>query len=289
MEIKEGYMPFKDYKTYYRMLGNPKKPTIVFLHGGPGSTHNYFEVLDGLAEEGYCLVMYDQLGCGLSYLDQHPELWTMETWLEELKALKDYLHLEEFHLLGQSWGGMLALEYVLHHQAKAVKSLILSSTLSSASLWASEQHRWIRYLSMDDQKAIQEAEESGDFSSLDYQKANEHFMKAHCGDTANSPWSCLQREKKSGTESYLVAWGENEYCPTGTLSHFEVSDELQKIQMPTLIISGTEDLCSPLVAKTMFDQISNAKWELVPDARHMVFMDQWEQYQKIMKNWLRQF
>ncbi len=286
MEIKEGYMPFQGYQTYYRLIGNPQNPTIVFLHGGPGSTHNYFEVFDSLAEEGYCLVMYDQLGCGLSYVDHHPELWKIETWVEELKALRDYLHLDKIHLLGQSWGGMLALEYVLHHQPKGIESLILSSTLSSASLWAKEQHRWIRYLSLEDQEAIQQAEKEKNFSSIAYQEANDHFMKWHCGDFSNDRWACLQREKKIGKESYLVAWGPNEYCPMGTLSTFEVSDELEMISCPTLIISGTEDLCSPVVAKTMFDRIPCAKWELVSDARHMVFVDQFERYQSIMKDWL---
>ena len=98
MEIREGYMPFKGYKTYYRIVGKKtgdKKP-LVLLHGGPGSTHNYFEVLDRLAEEdGRELVMYDQIGCGESYVENRPDLWTAETWIEELKALREHLGLDE--------------------------------------------------------------------------------------------------------------------------------------------------------------------------------------------------
>ena len=97
MEIREGYMPFKGYKTYYRIVGKKtgnKKP-LVLLHGGPGSTHNYFEVLDRLAEEdGRELVMYDQIGCGESYVENRPDLWTAETWIEELKALREHLGLQ---------------------------------------------------------------------------------------------------------------------------------------------------------------------------------------------------
>ena len=78
MEIKEGYMPFMGYQTYYRIVGKTEegKSPIILLHGGPGSTHNYFELLDRVAESGRAVIMYDQLGCGNSFVEGHPELWT---------------------------------------------------------------------------------------------------------------------------------------------------------------------------------------------------------------------
>ena len=111
MKITEGYMPYLGYQTYYRIVGESRdgKNPLVLLHGGPGSTHNYFELLDALAEEGRALIMYDQLGCGRSATGSHPELWNMETWKGELEALRQYLGLDRIHLLGQSFGGMLAL------------------------------------------------------------------------------------------------------------------------------------------------------------------------------------
>ena len=111
-KITEGYMPFLDYKVYYRIVGETtgKKKPLLLLHGGPGSTHNYFEVLDKISTmDGRMLISYDQLGCGNSYLDGHKELWNLKTWIDELKALREHLHLDEFHILGQSWGGMLEI------------------------------------------------------------------------------------------------------------------------------------------------------------------------------------
>lgn len=86
MKITEGYMPFHDYQTYFRIVGEAKKNTapLILLHGGPGSSHNYFEMLDDLAQEGFQLVMYDQLGCGQSSAPDQPELWQAQTWLDEL-------------------------------------------------------------------------------------------------------------------------------------------------------------------------------------------------------------
>ena len=170
MKITEGYMPYLGYQTYYRIAGecrDGKKP-LLLLHGGPGSTHNYFEVLDALADTGRAVISYDQLGCGNSYVDGHPELWCQKTWDNELMELRRHLGLDQVHLLGQSWGGMLAIEYLCDYQPEGVASVILSSTLSSASLWAKEQHRMIRFLSQEDQEAIAEAERTGNFDTPEY-------------------------------------------------------------------------------------------------------------------------
>ena len=82
-------MPFLGHRTYYRIVGESTagRAPLLLLHGGPGSTHNYFEVLDRIAgETGRQVISYDQIGCGNSYLDGHPELWTQETWINELIA-----------------------------------------------------------------------------------------------------------------------------------------------------------------------------------------------------------
>ena len=176
MKIIDGYMPFKGFKTYYRIVDGGDKTPLICLHGGPGSTHNYFEVLDCIAETGRKVIMYDQLGCGNSFVEGHDELWNQETWMEELVALMEYLHIESCHLLGQSWGGMLAIAYAIEKKNAKLKSLILSSTLSSASLWAKEQHRMISFMSDDEQRAIL----SEDYDSGEYQLANEHYMQLHC-------------------------------------------------------------------------------------------------------------
>ncbi len=131
MKITEGYMPYLEYKTYYRIVGEctgNKKP-LVLLHGGPGSTHNYFEVLDKVAEDGRAVIMYDQLGCGLSSTPSRPDLWNAKTWIEELIQLRKHLGLDEIHLLGQSWGGMQAIQYACEYKPEGIKSYILSSTL----------------------------------------------------------------------------------------------------------------------------------------------------------------
>lgn len=289
MKITENYMPFLGFRTYYRIVGNcseGKKP-IILLHGGPGSTHNYFEVLDRIADSGRAVISYDQIGCGESFIDGHPELWTMETWTNELIALRNHLGLEECHILGQSWGGMLAISYLIEKRPKGIKSAVLSSTLPSNTLWCQEQHRMISYLPAEEQTAIARAEATGDFSEPQYIAANNHYMELHCAGklSDNSP-ECLKRPKKAGAEPYLFGWGPNEYNATGSLGNYNYTDRLGEIDVPCLIMSGTEDLCTPIIAKTIFDGIRNSRWELFAGCRHMPFVEDNDHYCRVLSQWL---
>lgn len=289
MKITEGYMPFEGFKTYYRIVGEktPGKAPLVLLHGGPGSTHNYFEVLDKIAETGRQVIMYDQIGCGNSFVEGHPELFNADTWIKELIELRKHLGLDEIHLLGQSWGGMQTIWYALEYKPKGIKSYILSSTLSSAKLWEEEQKRRISYMSKEDQEALLGAVEIGDYSSKEYNDALGRFMNMYCaGEVTGESPECLRRPKKSGTEAYIVGWGHNEFSPTGTLAGYEFTDRLHEIKEPCLITSGAIDLCSPYIAKVMHDRIPNSSWELFQFSRHMPFVEETEKYIDVLTKWL---
>lgn len=291
MKINEGYMPFMGYKTYYRTVGErTDKAPLILMHGGPGSTHNYFEVLDRVAEEdGRMLVMYDQIGCGNSYVDGRPELWTAETWVNELIALRKHLGLDTCHLLGQSWGGMLLLTYICGYEHSGVKSGILSSTLPASWLWGIEQARMIKELPEEYQEAIKTATETGDYSSDIYQRAEEEYMLRHAAGKPdpNGP-ECLLRKKRTGRESYVVGWGPNEYTPMGTLKDYDVIDKLKDIKEPCLVINGGNDLCTPYIAKVMYDNIPNSRWELFRECRHMCFVEDNDHYVEVLKEWLNE-
>ena len=291
MKISEGYMPFMGHHTYYRTVGErTDKAPLILLHGGPGSTHNYFEVLDRVAEEdGRMLVMYDQIGCGNSYVDGRPDLWTAETWVNELIALRKHLGLDTCHLLGQSWGGMLLLTYICGYEHSGVKSGILSSTLPASWLWGIEQARMIKELPEEYQEAIKTATETGDYSSDIYQRAEEEYMLRHAAGKPDPDGpECLLRKKRTGRESYVVGWGPNEYTPMGTLKDYDVIDKLKDIKEPCLVINGGNDLCTPYIAKVMYDNIPNSRWELFRECRHMCFVEDNDHYVEVLKEWLNE-
>lgn len=301
MHVVEEWLPYLDYKTYVRIV-EPDRPArratpLVLLHGGPGSTHNYFELLDPLADlDGRKIVMYDQIGCGHSWDDSmagHPDLWQAKTWLGELAALRTQLGLEQLHLLGQSWGGMLAIMYLCGLRPRGVHSLVLSSTLASASLWSEEGHRRLRYLPEGERRTFLQAEATGDFDTPEFRAAEAHYMRLFSTDPVSelgpdAP-ECLTRPKRSGRESYLAAWGDNELMPSGALAGYEYADRLGELDLPTLIVSGTQDLCSPLVAKQMADALPRARWELFPNCRHLCFAEDTPRYLRLLSRWLSEF
>lgn len=295
MHVTEGYMPYLEYRTYYRIVHpdkpDPSKAPLLLLHGGPGSTHNYLEVLDCAADmDNRTLVMYDQLGCGLSWDDRmadHPELWTYETWNRELVAMRQHLQLDRCHLLGQSWGGMLAIEYLVDYQPEGICSAVLSSTLSSSRLWSEAQHRRVRYLPPDEREAVRRADQTGNYDDPAFRKAEAHFMRRHCCSEPgpDSP-ECLRRPKRAGTESYLATQGESEITATGIFRTWDYTDKLGQIKPPCLVISGTEDLCDAYVAKTLYDGIPHSRWELMPGCRHMCYVDNTPGYLRVLLPWL---
>src|ERR1051326_2329837 len=114
--VREGYIPFHGFRTWFRVVGDREeagKLPLLTLHGGPGAAHDYLEPLEALAATGRRVIFYDQLGCGNSSLTEPaPSLWTVALYVQEIDAVCKFLGLERFHLLGQSWGGMLAMEYM---------------------------------------------------------------------------------------------------------------------------------------------------------------------------------
>src|SRR3954453_24255820 len=108
----EGYVPFRGYLTWYRVVGDGEqagKLPVLLLHGGPGATNDYLESLEALAETGRRTIFYDQLGCGRSDLPDDPSLYTVELFVDEVDAVRSELGLDRIHLFGSSWGGMLAM------------------------------------------------------------------------------------------------------------------------------------------------------------------------------------
>ena len=293
-KITEGYMPYLGYQTYYRIVGERKdngKAPMNCLHGDPSSTHNYYEVLDNLADDDdRMIVMYDQIGCGNSYLDGHPELWNQKVWLDELDALREHLGLDVCHIIGQSWGGMMQIAYAIDYKPQGVKSFIISSGHPSSSMWESEGLRRIKMMPQDMQDAINHALSTGDFTGEAYDAAVAEYMDRYCnywlGEDAPE---CCKRTKISGCESYVEGRGPIVFAPTGTLKDFEYVVRLGEIDVSSLICSGISDLCSPLIAKTMADGIPNSKWILWERSRHTCFVDRHDDYCKEIIEWMNKY
>ncbi len=282
------YISFNGYKTYYEIIGEESKlPPIIFLHGGPGGNMLGFLSLSeyvSLTERQW--ILYDQIGG--TDLPRH--LYKVETYIDELKNLINTLQIKEYYLLGHSWGGLLALLYTLNEKPKGLKGLILCSTLTSSKLWTEEAQRLIKYLSLENQKAINKAIETNDFTGLEYFTALYHYYQKYIYDEPVDMNVFIEEQlsnsgiSKDENSPYKILWGSNEFYPQGSLASLDITSSLSSITVPSLILSGTDDESTPLINKTIYDNLGGEKkWVLFKDYRHGSLYDNKECVDEIAK------
>jgi proline-specific peptidase len=174
----EGLVDYRGYRTWFRFVGDRDAGAVplLALHGGPGSTHNYFAPLERLAGERP-VALYDQIGCGRSDRPRDIE-WSVDVFRAEVVAVREQLGLERVHLLGTSWGGMLAQAHVLS-SASGIVSLVLSSTLANLALWNEEQLRLRAQLPPDVVDVLDRHEEAGTYDDAEYERAMEVYFDRH--------------------------------------------------------------------------------------------------------------
>jgi proline iminopeptidase len=260
----EGFLERSVGRTWYRVTGEGGRTPLVCLHGGPGSTHNYFRPLERLADERP-VVFYDQLGCGRSDRPDIP--WALALFIEELQQLCEHLGLDEIHLLGTSWGGMLALEHALA-QPRSVRSLVLSSTLASADEWVVEAKRLRDAIEGDDDEVLDEFE-------------RRHFFRGE-----GAPLELVRMREEKSKAVYEAMWGRNEWTMTGALAGWDVRPRLAELRMPTLILRGAHDLSTPAISKTLVDGIPHAREVVFAESSHTPVLEETERYLGVVRDFL---
>jgi L-proline amide hydrolase len=286
MEAREGYVEFRGYATWYRIVGDLESglTPLLALHGGPGSTHNYFAPLEGLADQRP-VVLYDQIGCGNS--DRPDGInWDVGVFREEVDAVRDELGLERIHLLGTSWGGMLAQEHVLSG-AQGILGLVLSSTLASIDDWADEQLRLRAELPPEVIEVLDRHEEAGTYDDPEYERAMEVYFDRHFY-RGPQPRAELERMAAGkATDVYRAMQGPNEWTTTGALRGWDIRDRLQEIDVPTLVVRGRYDMCTDAIAATLVNRIRGAREVVLEESSHTPVLEETDRYLDVVGGFLR--
>ncbi len=288
MKEHEGWVDFGGYRTWYRIIGERGlgKDPLLCLHGGPGSTHYYFAPLERLAEDGRAVVVYDQLGCGRS--DRPTDVdWSLQLFLDELAALRTQLDLERVHLLGTSWGGMLALEHALSGFG-GLTSLILSSTLASAEEWTVEAKRLRDELPADVVAVLDRHERAGTTEYPDYDRAMEAFEERHFFRGPEKPPELERMLAERGREAYRAMWGPNEWTVTGALEGWDVRTRLHELDVPALVIRGRYDLCTESIAQTLLRGLPDAQEVVFEHSSHTPVLEETDRYLEVVGAFLRE-
>ena len=283
----EGFAPVTGGKVWYRVVGAEKKGVpLLTLHGGPGASHGYMTSLDVFSEERP-VVFFDQLGCGRSDNPKDESLWTIERYAEELGQVRDFLGLGRTHILGHSWGAMIAAKYMLSHDPKGVASLVLSAPCLSASRWYRDQREYLARMPDAIRAVIEEKEASGDYASPAYQDAMMTYYRKHV--CRLDPWPDYIVEAFAGInmDLYKHMWGPSEFTVTGTLKSYEVVGALGGIRVPTLFTAGRFDEASPAAVEDYRGRLPGAELVVFEDAAHLHFVEKGAEYAAAVREFLR--
>lgn len=209
LEPHEGYVDVTGGRVWYRVVGGGHQTPLLLLHGGPGAPSYYLNPLAALSDERP-VIFYDQLGAGRSDRPTQTDLWTMERFIEELAQVRRALGLKDVHILGHSWGTMLAVDYMLTTPS-GVRSLVLASPALSISRWLADAETLKRTLPELVQAAIATHEADGTFDSPEYQAAVlEYYKRFLC---LRDPWpdDVNKTFAELGQSVYTTMWGPSEF------------------------------------------------------------------------------
>lgn len=288
----EGRAKFGSYETWYRITGDLKsgKPPVFILHGGPGAAHNYVDAYKLLSLRGRSVIHYDQLGCGNSTLlpGKGADFWTPQLFVDELENLVDALgQRQSFHVLGQSWGGMLAAEYGTR-RPKGLKSLTIANSPASMALWSSEAMRQRSEMPKDIQDILNKHEKAGTYGAPEYKRATNWVYERHVCRIVPFPAEVIASfdQIERNPTVYHTMNGPNEFFVVGTLKNWNIIPELHKINVPTLIISGHHDEATRACVQPYADNIKGSRWVIFEKSSHMPHVEEKELCMKTVGDFL---
>jgi proline iminopeptidase len=277
--FRDGHLPIRGYRFFWRSLGpDSPKGTVLTLHGGPGASHDYLLAFTDLARAGYRVVFYDQLGCGATDRAREDAEYSVERDVADLDALRTGLGLGPVHILGSSYGGMLALAYALAHP-EGVRSLLVASGLASVPLTRAEMERLARELPPPFPAFLAKHGSRGEFRHPEYLAAADLFYRRHlCRLDPWPPELVRTLEQMEGGAKYTYMNGPNEFTITGSIRDYDLTARLGEIHVPTLVTVGHYDEVTPTVARAIRDGIPGAQLTEFSQSSHTAFWEERDRY-----------
>ncbi len=294
-----GYVDFLGHKTWYRVTGGETAtlPPLVVLHGGPGACHDYTLRFAGLAPPERAVIHYDQLGCGNSthLREALADFWTVRLFLDELDAVLGHLGIAgSYHLLGQSWGGMLGAEHAIrrppHRLGGGLRGLVIADSPPSMELWVREANRLRAGLPAEVQATLLRHEAAGTTSDPEYEAATAVFYARHVCRVQPMPAEMQASFAKIAEDPtvYHTMNGPSEFHCVGSLRTWDIIDQLKQIRAETLLISGRHDEATAAVVRPFADRIPRNRWVIFEDSSHMPPVEETEACLGVIRVFLEQ-
>ena len=284
--VREGFVQVPGGKVWYRIVG-ANKPGIplLTLHGGPGMPSYYMSPLAELADERP-VIFFDQLGCGRSDHPNDTTLWTIPRFVEEVQAVRQALGYKEIHLLGHSWGTLLAFEYLLT-KPDGVRSVIMSGPAISIVRFRHDVDSMIALLPDAVIRAIRTNEKAGTTTAPAYLAASQLFYDRHVIRTKPLPADVESTFVHIGTQVYNTMNGPTEFTVVGSFKDYDGTARLKDITQPVLWMAGEFDETSPNAAKDFQQMTPGSQYVELKGAGHMTMWDARGEYLKAVRRFVR--
>jgi proline iminopeptidase len=278
--------PRGTFTVWTKRVGNNPDLTVLLLHGGPGATHEYLEACDSyLPAAGIEYYYYDQLGSGFSDQPDEPSLWDLDRFVDEVEQVRAALGLgpDNFVLYGQSWGGILAIEYALAHQ-EHLRGLVISNMMASAPAYTAYAEQVL--MPEMDQGVLAEIkalEAAGDIENPRYMELLvPNYYELHTLRMPADSWPDPVRRGLAhiNPEIYVRMQGPSEMgmSPQASLARWDRVADLPRITVPTLVIGARYDTMDPAHMEMMAGQLRGGSYLYCPNGSHLAMYDDQETY-----------
>jgi proline-specific peptidase len=284
---EEGRLPVPGGEVWYRVVGSGDAVPMLVVHGGLGLVaHDYLEPLEALADFGRRVVFWDQLGCGRSDTPDDPLLYRIDRYADEIAAVKRGLDLERVHLLGQSFGGWLSLEYMAR-KPEGVVSLHLASTSGGVPCLVAGLKRLLAELPPEDAAAIERCELAGRYDDPRYLEASEAFTRRWVcrldplPEVLTRHWTTVDH-----APAYRTMYGSGQFTVTGNLRNWDRTDDLGRIRVPSLVTCGRHDKFVPECAERLNAGIASCELHVFEQSAHMSHLEEPESLLAVTREFL---
>ena len=269
--------PIGNFKVWTKRFGNNPKIKILLLHGGPAMTHEYMECFETFfLREGFEFYEYDQLGSYYSDQPKDSSLWTTERFVEEVEQVRKAIGADasNFYILGNSWGGILAMEYALKYQAN-IKGLLVANMMASAVEYG--QYADNVLAKQMDPKVLEEIntlETNKDFNNPRYfELLIPNYYKVHLCRLNEWPDGFNRSMKHVNSEIYTMMQGPSEFGISGRLAKWDIKARLKEIAVPTLMIGAKYDTMDPKAMEEQSKLVKHGRYLYCPNGSHLSMWD----------------
>ncbi len=281
--------PAGPFRVWTKRTGNNPDLRMLLLHGGPGATHEYLLGFDSfLPAAGVEYYYYDQLGSGWSDHPQDPSLWQIDRFVDEVEQVRQGLGLDQVVLFGQSWGGILAIEYALAHP-EHLAGLVISNMMSAIPPYNAyaEQH-FFPELGADVVAEIKAFEAAGTTADPRYEELLVGHYERHVLRMPQADWPepVARSFSRINTDVYIPMQGPSELGASGALLNWDRFEDLARIEVPTLVIGAAHDTMDPEHLRAMAEKLPQGEYLHCPDGSHLAMYDDQQVYMTGLVHWL---